>query len=97
MEVCDIILVVVLILVVWALVVVVGFRVILSLLECYLLLVFLESSSRAFVAGAYLLRLVGMVAGCLSYVLSVRTLVGLSPQSNDLPLCGGSKRFGFNY
>ena len=65
MGVCDIILVVVriFILVVWALVVVVGFRITLSLLECYLLLVFLESSSRAFVAGAHLLRLVGLVAG----------------------------------
>ena len=62
---CDVILVVVLFLEVRALVVVVGFRVTLSLLECYLLLVFLESSLGAFVAGANLLHLAVWAGGGL--------------------------------
>ena len=94
--VCVVILVVVLFLIMRALVVVVGFRVTLSLLECYLLLVFLESSLGAFVAGAHLLRLAVWAGGGLPTLRAyARTLVGLSSQITDLPLLRGILTFCF--
>ena len=85
-----------------------GFRVIPCLLECYLLLVFWESSfGHLWLVLIFCVSLFGLVAGCLSYVLSARTLVGFlltnhcsSAPAGDpyvLVLTADPERYGMTY